>query len=97
MRAGARGALRARQGMEEVENGMDIREHTRAYAQKSDAMGALSLFATLAVYALALTLGALNADRWWIVAPMVVLVAFSGVRLYVLQHDCGHHSLFATR
>ena len=80
-----------------MQNGMDIREHTRAYARKSDAMGALSLFATLAVYALALILGALNADRWWIVAPMVVLVAFSGVRLYVLQHDCGHYSLFASK
>ncbi|MDZ7708992.1 MAG: fatty acid desaturase [Roseovarius sp.] len=26
-----------------------------------------------------------------------MLLAFATVRLYVLQHDCGHHSLFATR
>jgi len=76
---------------------MDIRDHTRAYAVKSDAMGALSLAATLAVYAAALVTGALNATVPWIVAPMVVVLAFASVRLYVLQHDCGHYSLFATR
>ena len=76
---------------------MTIRDHTRAYATKSDAMGALSFFATLAVYLAALSLGALNATVPWVVVPMVVILAFASVRLYVLQHDCGHYSLFATR
>jgi len=75
----------------------DIREHTRAFATKSDAIGALSLVATLAVYMAALALGARYASALWVSAPMVVVLAFASVRLYVLQHDCGHHSLFATK
>ncbi|WP_397542213.1 fatty acid desaturase [Roseovarius salis] len=76
---------------------MDIREHTRAYAIKSDAMGALSLFATLAAYFAALVIGALNVATPWVSVPMIVVLAFASVRLYVLQHDCGHYSLFATK
>jgi omega-6 fatty acid desaturase (delta-12 desaturase) len=36
-------------------------------------------------------------DRWYILLPAGVVFAFAAVRLYVLQHDCGHHSLFETR
>lgn len=75
----------------------DIRSHTRAYATKSDAMGALSLTATLAAYAAALMIGTQYAALPWISVPMVVILAFASVRLYVLQHDCGHYSLFETR
>jgi len=75
----------------------DIRDHTRAFAVKSDAMGWLSFLATLAAYGAALALGATNAAVWWVSGPMVVVLAFASVRLYVLQHDCGHHSLFATK
>lgn len=75
----------------------DIREHTRAYTTKSDAMGALSLLATLAAYGAALALGARFATTPLVVAPMVVILAFASVRLYVLQHDCGHYALFRTR
>jgi len=75
----------------------DIRDHTRAFAVKSDAMGWLSFLATLAAYGAALVLGATNAAVWWVSGPMVVVLAFASVRLYVLQHDCGHHSLFATK
>ncbi|WP_111735085.1 fatty acid desaturase [Roseovarius amoyensis] len=75
----------------------DIRSHTRAYATKRDAMGGLSLTATLAAYAVALVIGAQYAALPWISVPMVVVLAFASVRLYVLQHDCGHYSLFETR
>jgi omega-6 fatty acid desaturase (delta-12 desaturase) len=34
---------------------------------------------------------------WWLVVPLIVINAFAGVRLYVLQHDCGHGSLFTTK
>lgn len=60
-------------------------------------MGALSFVASLAAYGAALTIGALYAGNLWISVPMVVILAFASVRLYVLQHDCGHHSLFRTR
>lgn len=74
-----------------------IRDYTKSYAFKSDAKGALSFFATFAVYFAALILGALYARTVWISGPAVVVLAFASVRLYVLQHDCGHYSLFRTR
>jgi omega-6 fatty acid desaturase (delta-12 desaturase) len=75
----------------------EIKIHTRKFARKSDALGALSLIATLATYIAALWFGARYAGTPLIAVPMVVLLAFASVRLYVLQHDCGHYSLFATR
>ncbi|MBU3261234.1 fatty acid desaturase [Roseovarius sp. PS-C2] len=76
---------------------MTIREFTRAYTGKSDTLGGLSLLATLGVYGGALTLAADSVDRWALVCALIVLLAFASVRLYVLQHDCGHYALFATK
>ena len=77
----------------------EMRAFLRPYTAKSDLRGALSLSGTLAVYAASLILGAWAAadGQWLATLPAVVLLAFASVRLYVLQHDCGHHSLFATR
>ena len=75
----------------------EIKTHTRRYARKSDVLGALSLLATVATYIAALWIGAAHATTPIIAVPMVVVLAFASVRLYVLQHDCGHYSLFATR
>ncbi|MEM7597715.1 MAG: fatty acid desaturase [Pseudomonadota bacterium] len=76
---------------------LTIREYTKQFARKSDALGGLSLFASFATYATALTLGATFLDHVWLSVPMIVVLAFASVRLYVLQHDCGHYSLFKTR
>ncbi|MEM6480861.1 MAG: fatty acid desaturase [Pseudomonadota bacterium] len=76
---------------------MTIREYLKDYARKSDAMGALSFFGSLAVYGAAFVAGALLWPAWWASLPFIVILAFASVRLYVLQHDCGHASLFATR
>jgi len=75
----------------------EIKIHTRRYARKSDALGGVSLLFTFATYIAALWGGAIHATEPQIVVPMVVILAFATVRLYVLQHDCGHYSLFATR
>ena len=60
-------------------------------------MAALSYFGTFAVYFASLALAIVYVDRWYIMVPAGIVFAFSAVRLYVLQHDCGHHSLFETR
>lgn len=75
---------------------MDIRDFTKAYTHKSDVRGGLSLAGTLLVYALALIWGA-QSQSSILSAALIVVLAFASVRLYVLQHDCGHESLFATR
>ncbi len=71
-----------------------IREFTKRYTMKSDPLGGLSFLGTFVVYFAALLLGASYASAWYLAAPFVVILAFASVRLYVLQHDCGHHSLF---
>ncbi|HHB81566.1 MAG TPA: fatty acid desaturase, partial [Aliiroseovarius sp.] len=74
-----------------------LRESARTYNRKSNALAALSYFANFAVYFLTLYLAIRFWDNWLVVVPTLILMAFAGVRLYVLQHDCGHLSLFATR
>ena len=76
---------------------MTIREYLKGYTHKSDIMGAMSLALTLTAHLASLALGAVSVPHVWPMLPCLVVFAFSAVRLYVLQHDCGHESLFATR
>lgn len=76
---------------------MDIRAHTRAYAKQDNALASLSFFGTFAVYFASLYFAITYVSLWWVLVPMCVAHAFAAVRLYVLQHDCGHHSLFEKR
>lgn len=76
---------------------MDLREFTRAYAQPDNRVAAASFWGSFAVYFLSLA-GAIGySDRWWLMVPFGVIHAVVSVRLYVLQHDTGHLSLFETR
>lgn len=78
----------------------EIRRFTRDWTKRDDRLASLSYFGTFVVFFL--TLG-LALWAWpqggavaWLTAPMVILNATAGVRLYVLQHDTGHNSLFST-
>lgn len=76
---------------------MDLREYTRQYAVQDNWLASLSYFGTFVVYFGSLWLAIAYVDQWYVMVPAGVVFAFSAVRLYVLQHDCGHHSLFETR
>jgi omega-6 fatty acid desaturase (delta-12 desaturase) len=76
---------------------MNLREYTRAYSVKDNRIAAASYFGTFAVYFTSLYLAISQMQTWWIVIPAGIVHAFCAVRLYVLQHDTGHHSLFETR
>lgn len=76
---------------------MNLREYTRQYCEKDNRIASLSYFGTFAVYFSSLYLAITYVHLWFVLAPMVVVHAFSAVRLYVLQHDTGHQSLFKTR
>lgn len=76
---------------------MNLREYTRQYCEKDNRIASLSYFGTFAVYFTSLYLAIAYVHLWYVLVPMVVFHAFSAVRLYVLQHDTGHHSLFQTR
>jgi omega-6 fatty acid desaturase (delta-12 desaturase) len=76
---------------------MDLRTYTRQYATADNRLALLSYFGTLGVYFAALGIGLTQSDKWYLMGPAGVVFAFAAVRLYVLQHDTGHHSLFETR
>ncbi|MFC4670275.1 fatty acid desaturase [Seohaeicola nanhaiensis] len=76
---------------------MNLREHTRLYVEKNNRLAALSYFGTFAVYFTSLWAAISFVSTWYVLVPAVIVHAFAAVRLYVLQHDTGHHSLFETR
>ncbi|AVO36373.1 fatty acid desaturase [Pukyongiella litopenaei] len=76
---------------------MTLREHTRRFVDKDNRIAALSFFGTFAVYFSSLWAAISCMNLWYVLIPACVIHAFSAVRLYVLQHDTGHHSLFETR
>lgn len=77
----------------------EVRAFTHNYVAKDDRRALLSYGATYGLYFAALALGIWAAvqGNYWIAAPMSLLVALCSVRLYVIQHDCGHGSFFTTR
>ena len=74
-----------------------VREFTNRYIEKDNRLASLSLFGTFAVYFATLWLALQAMWAWWAVIPLVILNAFAAVRLYVIQHDCGHWSHFESR
>lgn len=76
---------------------MDLRAYTRDYTKKDNRLASLSYFGTFAVYFLSLYLAIAYVEQWYVLLPAGIVFAFAAVRLYVLQHDSGHHSLFETR
>jgi acyl-lipid omega-6 desaturase (Delta-12 desaturase) len=76
---------------------MNLREYTRAYCEKDNRLAGLSFLTTFAAYFASLYLSISYVNLWYVLLPAAVVHAFAAVRLYVLQHDAGHHSLFETR
>jgi omega-6 fatty acid desaturase (delta-12 desaturase) len=74
-----------------------IRDFTRPYCRKDDRIAAASYFGTYAVFFACLAGAALSWPNLWGFVPLAMLAGVAGVRLYVLQHDCGHHALFSTK
>ncbi|WP_281841815.1 fatty acid desaturase [Sinisalibacter aestuarii] len=78
---------------------MELKQELRRFTGKDNWLAYASLLGNLAVYAagVAVSVTAAGQGRWPIAALGVIVLAFAGVRLYVLQHDLGHLSLFRTR
>ncbi len=76
---------------------MDLRDAARQYAAKSNILASISFFGNFGVYFLALFLGIRFFESWSVCVPAVLLLGLAAVRLYVLQHDTGHLTLFRTR
>ena len=78
---------------------MELRQALRSYTTKDNRLAYVSLIPNIAVYfaATAAAIMAVQQGAWLIAAFAIVVLAFAGVRLYVLQHDLGHLSLFETK
>ena len=74
-----------------------VRNFSLRYCNRSDWLAGISFVGSYVVLGAMLSLAALLWGQWLAMALPVVIAAFAGVRLYVLQHDCGHFSLFSTR
>lgn len=79
-----------------VEAEREIRRFTRKWTKRDDRLAALSYFGTFALFFASMGLALAAWPVWWLVAPSIVINAVCVVRLYVLQHDTGHNSLFST-
>ncbi len=75
----------------------EIRAFTRTWTKRDDRLAGLSFGATFVAYVFTLWLTVQAWPVWWLVVPLIVVNALAGVRLYVLQHDCGHGSLFSNK
>lgn len=70
----------------------------RPFMQADDRRGFRELFVTLALasgfWLAAATL--VQNGLWWLALPLLPLAALMLVRLFIIQHDCGHGALFST-
>ncbi len=76
-----------------------LRQRTRAYTTRNNRIAGVSIGVTVAIYlgALVSALELSQAGNWLAAVPMMVVIGVTGVRLYMLQHDCGHGSFFTRR
>ncbi len=75
----------------------EIRHAMEPWCARDDRIAWASYLGNFAVYFGTLALALFGGLPGWAVAGLIVVNALSGVRLYVLQHDCGHASLFTSR
>ncbi len=75
----------------------ELRAAMEPYTAKNDRFAVTSYVLSMGFYLATLGLALFGGLPVWAVGLLIVLNALSGVRLYVLQHDCGHGSLFVSR
>ncbi len=76
---------------------MRIRQFTKSYSVAEDGLAWASLLPTLCFYTLSLLAAIMFRDSWILLALFVFLAAIGIIRIYMLQHDCGHNSFFEDR
>jgi omega-6 fatty acid desaturase (delta-12 desaturase) len=76
---------------------MNLRARTRQFAQTDARRASKILVESLIIHLGSLFLAVMTSDIWPVCLAFIATAAFSAVRLFVIQHDCGHQSYFAGR
>jgi len=78
---------------------MNLRQATRAYTARDNGMAAMQVAVTMSVYlaGLAAAVFVTRTLHWLPALPLMLTTGIAAVRLYMLQHDCGHGSFFTSR
>ena len=76
---------------------MQIRPMTQPYAVPDNALGVFHLLISLVMFVAAVAIGTTFWGNWLVVPVMVILFWGASVRLFGIQHDCGHYSYFTNR
>src|ERR1035437_4428556 len=76
-----------------------LSEHCHAYKGAEVKRAFFQLVTTAALFfaALAVMMSALHSQAYWLCALLLVPTAGLLIRLFIIQHDCGHGSFFPTR
>ncbi|GHA48156.1 fatty acid desaturase [Amylibacter ulvae] len=73
---------------------MKIKDFTKKYAYADNKRAARELILTIAFYVGSFSLAYLFYNNWFLSSVFVLLTGVGTIRLYMLQHDCGHYSFF---
>jgi len=76
---------------------MSIRKMTQPYASPDNIQAILHLTVTLACYFGAIILGTFAWGNWPLTAVAVIAFMCGTMRMFGIQHDCGHSSYFTSR
>ena len=76
---------------------MKVRAYTKPYAISNNQTATISLVLTVIGYFITLGLALYVRDTWYLLVPALLLNAAASVRVFSLQHDCGHNSFFTNR
>lgn len=76
---------------------MRIRQFTKPYSVAEDSLAWASLIPSVVFYALSLLAAIVFRDTWVLLGIFTFMSAIGIIRIYMLQHDCGHNSFFEDR
>ncbi|MCR9069609.1 MAG: fatty acid desaturase [Rhodobacteraceae bacterium] len=74
-----------------------LRAAAREFAHADDRRAWVEVSFTFALYLAGLITAIAAIGTWWVMVPAIVLASGSGLRLYMIQHDCLHGSFFSSR
>lgn len=76
---------------------MGVRTAARKHAHADDQRAAWEFSVTVAVYSASIAIALWSIGTWWLMLPAMLMAATSGLRIFIILHDCLHHSFFSSR